>query len=164
MIIGPPNSEKSTKIQSITKTVDDLLHGYFPCLGTAGMAAFVIAGAAWHSTFRLPINRQFRPFQGSSLRNLQELFLGGTVIVINEVSMMGRNMLVQIDKILRQASRQEDLPYGGFIVIFVGDFNSFHLLVINRCGLKEIHKLPCYSTISKIMLYRNNPIKKVETH
>ena len=33
-------------------------------------------------------------------------------------------MLVQIEKILRQASGQEDLPYGEFIVIFVGDFQQ----------------------------------------
>ena len=33
-------------------------------------------------------------------------------------------MSVQIEKILRQASGQEDLPYGGFIVILVGDFQQ----------------------------------------
>ena len=44
------------------------------------------------------------------------------MIVIDEVSMMGGNMLVKIEKRLRQASGQEDLSYGGFIVILVGDF------------------------------------------
>ena len=43
-------------------------------------------------------------------------------IVIDEVSTMGGNMLVQIEKILRKAYGQEDLPYGGFIVIIVGGF------------------------------------------
>ena len=37
---------------------------------------------------------------------------------------MGRKMLVQIEKILRQVSVKEDLPYGGFIVIIVVDFQQ----------------------------------------
>ena len=35
--------------------------------------------------------------------------------------MMGINMLVQIEKRLRQASGREDLPYGGFFVILLWD-------------------------------------------
>ena len=43
------------------------------------------------------------------------------MIIIDEVSMMGRNMLVHIERRLRQVSGREDLPHGVFIVIFVGD-------------------------------------------
>ena len=78
--------------------------------------------------------------------------------------MMVWNMLVQIEKRLRQASGQEDLPYGEFIVILVGRFNCFHLLVINQCILKEMQRILCYSTISQMLLYWNNPGKKLETH
>ena len=78
--------------------VDDLLHSYALRLGTAGTAAFVISGATCHSTLRLPINRQFQTLQGSALRNLQEIFAEKKVIIIDEVSMMGRKMLVQIEK------------------------------------------------------------------
>ena len=37
---------------------------------------------------------------------------------------MVRKMLGQIKKILRQTSGQEDLPYSGFIVILVGNFQQ----------------------------------------
>ena len=101
--------------------VDDILHASVLRLGTTGTAEFVISSDTCHSTLRLPINRQFRPLQVSALRNIQERFAGGKFIVIGELSMMDRNMLVQIEKRLRQASGQEDLPYGVFIVIPVGD-------------------------------------------
>ena len=96
MIIGTPGSGKITTIHSITKMVENILHVSVLCLGTTGTAAFVIAGATCHSTVRLPINRQFGPLQGSALRNIQERFSVKKMIIIDEVSTMGRNMLVQI--------------------------------------------------------------------
>ena len=74
MILGPPGSRKSTTIHSITKIVDDLLHGSMIFLGTTETDAFIIAGSTRHSTLCLPINRQLRPLQGSIPRNLQECF------------------------------------------------------------------------------------------
>ena len=44
MILGPPGSVKITTIHSITKMVDDILHGSVIFLGTTGTSAFVIAG------------------------------------------------------------------------------------------------------------------------
>ena len=59
VILGPTGSEKITTIHSITKIVDDLLHGSVLCLGTTGTDEFVIAGATCHLTLRLTINRKF---------------------------------------------------------------------------------------------------------
>ena len=102
--------------------VDNILNGSVLSLQTTGAASFVVSGATCHSTLRLVINRQFQPFQGSALCNLQEHFSGGKVIIINEVSTMGRKILVQIEKLLRQDSVREDLPCGGFIFIIVRYF------------------------------------------
>ena len=76
VILGTPGSGKITTIQSITKMFDNILHGSVICLGTTGTAASVISGATCNSTLRLPINRQVRPLQVSSLRNIQEFFAG----------------------------------------------------------------------------------------
>ena len=94
MILGPPGSGKITAIHSITKMVDNILHDSVLSLRTTGADSFVVSGATCHSTLRLVINRQFQPLQGSALCNLQEHFSGGKVIIINEVSMMGRKILV----------------------------------------------------------------------
>ena len=48
MILGPPGSGKITTIHSITKMVDNILHGSVLRLETTGMAAFVIAVATCH--------------------------------------------------------------------------------------------------------------------
>ena len=79
MILGPPGIGKSTTIHSITKMVDNILHGSVLRLGTTGLAAFVISGATCHSTLRLPIRRKFPPLQGSTLRNLQGIFAAKSV-------------------------------------------------------------------------------------
>ena len=59
MILGPPSIGKNTTIHSIKKMVVNLLHGYVLCLGTTGIASFVIAGSAGHSALLLPISREF---------------------------------------------------------------------------------------------------------
>ena len=102
MILGPPGSGKSTTIHSIKKMVENILHGYVLRLGTTGTSAFVVAGATCHSALHLPINRKFQPLQRSALRNFRECFFGRKMIIINEVCIMGRNMLVQIEKRVRQ--------------------------------------------------------------
>ena len=70
MILDPPSTVKSTTIHSITKIVDNLLHGSVLRLATTGTAACVVAGATCHSALHLPINRKFQPLQRSALRNL----------------------------------------------------------------------------------------------
>ena len=99
MIIDIPGTGKST---TITKMVENLLHGYVLRLGTTGTSAFVVAGATCHSALHLPINIKFQPLQRSALRNFRECFFGRKMIIINEVCIMGRNMLVQIEKRVRQ--------------------------------------------------------------
>ena len=71
MILVPHVSGKRTTIHSITKIVDNLLHGSVLRLGTTVMVAFVIDYATFHSTLRLPISRQFIPLQGPELSNIQ---------------------------------------------------------------------------------------------
>ena len=63
-------------------------------LGTTVTATFVVAGATCHSNLRLPVTRQFLPFKGSTLYNIQESLAGKKVMITNELSMMGRKMLV----------------------------------------------------------------------
>ena len=91
-------------------------------LGTTGTAAFVICGSTCHSKLFLPINRNYTPLKGASLKRLQDTFKNIKVIIIDEVSMMGKRMLSHIDKRFHKASGKNNKSFGDFFVIFVGDF------------------------------------------
>ena len=43
-------------------------------------------------------------------------------LIVDEVSMLGRNMMARVDKGLRQATTHLDTPFGGISVILIGDF------------------------------------------
>ena len=47
-------------------------------------------------------------------------------MVVDEVSMLGQNMMAWVDKQLRQATTHLDIPFGGISVILIGDFAQFH--------------------------------------
>ena len=49
--------------------------------------------------------------------------------------MMGKQMLYYISQILKQASGQMDKPFGGFGIIFVGDFQK--LPPVTETGMYE---------------------------
>lgn len=127
LVIGGPGTGKSTVIHQITKTVNSLELEEVDVvlkLGTTGTAAFVICGSTCHSKLFLPINRTYTPLKGDSLKRLQDTFKNIKVIIIDEVSMMGKKMLSHIDKRLREASGKNNKPFGDFFVIFVGDYQQ----------------------------------------
>ena len=96
----------------------------FFVLEQTGTAAFVIGGATVHSVLRLPINRPMAPLRGQALRRLQQSLRDTKVIVVDEVSMMGRRMWCQMNQRLQQASGNSSVPFGGYCVVFIGDYNQ----------------------------------------
>ena len=52
--------------------------------------------------------------------------------------MMGKKMINMIDKRLRQASGKYDIPFGGFLIILVGDFQQ-----LPPVGDKAIYEDDC---------------------
>ncbi len=91
--------------------------------GTTGMAAFHICGNTLHSALQLPIrSSSYRDLQGSSLHRLQLTMKNKSYVIIDEMSMMGLRMMAWVDKRLRQATGQLDVPLGGVSVILLGDF------------------------------------------
>ena len=125
-ITGGPGTGKSTVIKGITKAVNSIIGNETAVLrmGTTGTAAFVISGATCHSVLSLPINRTYCALKGDKLRILQENLKDKKIIIIDEVSMLGKKMLMYIDKRLKEGSGKQDEPFGGFNIIFVGDFQQ----------------------------------------
>ena len=107
--------------------------------GTTGMAAFHICGRTLHSTLQLPVRTSsYKDLQGRSLHKLQLTMKNKFYLIIDEMSMLGQRMMAWVDKRLRQATGQLDIPFGGVSVILFGDFAQ----------LPPVGDRPLYSTAS----------------
>ena len=120
-VCGTAGSGKTFLIRAIKQELQDR------CLVLAptGVAADNIGGSTYHS--KLPVPRSdidranIRLSRGSSReQRLQSDLTGVSYIIIDEMSMVGRRALGQIDELLRQATGKEEV-FGGLSVILVGD-------------------------------------------
>ena len=121
-------------IGAIKNTLANLLHlGKSPLLLLAptGVVAFNISATTVHSTLHIPI-KEINPLRGPSLINLQEELRSVKYILIDEMSFIGKNLLIRIDSRLRQAFPENaTIPFGGRSIILVGNLGQL-LPVIDK--------------------------------
>ena len=90
---------------------------------TTGAAAFRIGGCTLHSLLKLPVGpKRRKPLKGNQLALLQEDLKNVDTIIVDEISMLGLTGLYWVDQRLRQASGKFKEEFGGFNLLFVGDF------------------------------------------
>ena len=120
---------KSFLIKCIRKYMSDTLSpsSVVVCAPT-GTAAFNIAGRTVHSVFSLPVpipSHTLKPLQSQGLLAFQQRLGDVKLIIIDEMSMIGRRMLRCLDLRLRQVHpRNADRPFGGISVCLFGDFGQ----------------------------------------
>ena len=106
-----------------------------------GVAAFNVKGKTVHSLFRLPVshsrlNTQYQELPSRILAMARREFHNIHTIIIDEVSMVGYDMLEFIHKRLTVLKRNDAL-FGGINIIAVGDF--FQLRPVrNRYAFENI--------------------------
>ena len=96
-------------------------------LAPTGVAAFNIDGITIHSELSIPIvNDEKRlGITGERLMQLQDRLKDIRYMIIDEKSMVGRQMLALIDMRLRQAfPEHNNEPFGGRSIIMFGDFGQ----------------------------------------
>lgn len=103
-----------------------------------GVAAINAGGTTLHSLFQLPLgpylpSRQGIPANAEATnehklfshlrisRPKRELFEELELLIIDEVSMLRADTLDAVDTILRHFRRQQQIPFGGVQVLFIGD-------------------------------------------
>ena len=92
-----------------------------------GKAVFQVGGVTIHSLLGLRPNdvRSFRPLSSEALRRVQDALKNTCFLFIDEMSMVGLNLLYAIDARLRQIfPNDSDKPFGGLIVVLFGDFGQ----------------------------------------
>ena len=89
-----------------------------------GVAAFNINGMTLHSAFLLGTSKYtgFQPLGHDRLNTLRTKLSKLALIIIDEVSMVGSNMLLEIHKRLQQIKGiSADVTFGGVSILAVGD-------------------------------------------
>jgi len=87
----------------LIKCLKSLLGDHLIITAPTGVAAFNVDGYTLHSRLRLPVKDDFKDLESTSLQNLQQTMTNIQYLIIDEMSMVGRKMLGQVDRRLRQA-------------------------------------------------------------
>lgn len=105
-----------------------------------GSSAFAIGGYTWHNMLGGPLPTKARRLKDNQAQTLARKLAGTKVINIDEVSMLGCRHLMDICLILQQVRssmvavtdsdrerrhKLQQLPFGGFHMLFTGDFYQF---------------------------------------
>ena len=105
-----------------------------------GVAAFNIEGHTLHSLLSLPVKGDFKELQGERLHKMQQTLADMDYLIIDEMSMVGRKFLSQVDQRLRQVfPHRADTVFGGCSCFIFGDFGQ----------LPPVMDLPLYTTVSR---------------
>lgn len=94
-----------------------------------GTAANNINGGTIHSMLKIPVCKylQYNCLSGYSLKQLRKKFHNVHTVIINEISMVSSSMLTFISRRLSEI-KDNNLPFGGFNIITVGDFFQLRLV------------------------------------
>jgi len=114
-ITGPAGSGKSTilkKFLSLTKKEN------YAVLAPTGVAAAIVEGQTIHSFFRLPLG--IITDEEINQKRFGKLYRGIETIIIDEISMVRREVFDAMDKIMRKY-KDSRRPFGGAQLILFGD-------------------------------------------
>ena len=134
-LMGTAGTGKSYVVKGISKLCHQLYPGDCNAAGEVqksrvvalgaptGFAAFQINGKTLHSLLSLPTKNvtKMTELEGAAKAKLEEMWRDVRLLIIDEQSMVGRRMLGQINRRLKQIRGNSDLPFGGLHVILVGD-------------------------------------------
>ena len=105
-----------------------------------GVAAFNIEGHTLHCLLSLPVKGDFKDLEGERLHQMQQSLANMEYLIIDEMSMVGRKILGQVDKRLRQVfPHHADTLFGGCSCLLFGDFGQ----------LPPVMDLPLYTTAAR---------------
>ncbi len=121
LITGKAGTGKSSFIKYLTENSKKKIVVAAP----TGIAAINARGMTMHSLFQLP----FGPIKPNDERlyhirytsTKRKLLKEIQVLVLDEISMVRADMLDAIDVILRLHSEDQEIPFGGKQIVFVGD-------------------------------------------
>ena len=97
IVSGTAGTGKSYLIHCLRLLLQDRVFVAAP----TGVAAFNVDGYTLHSLLSLPTRADYKDLEGERLHQLQQSLASMQYLVIDEMSMVGRKILGQVDKRLR---------------------------------------------------------------
>ena len=114
-----------------------------------GVAAYNIGGTTLHAALLLGCNKfqGYKPLTADKLNTLRSRLISLQLLIIDEVSMVGSNMLLEIHKRLQEIKgASADQTFGGVSILAVGDLYQLppvcqpHLFDLVTDGYIRLHK------------------------
>ena len=130
-ISGPGGVGKSHVISVIQELIKRVKLGQGVCItAPTGVAAFNISGITLHRAFSLPVQHgapaSYLPLGAERLHAMRQFWFSVNTLIIDEISMVSYEMLVQIHLRLNEifAITDPNIYFGGLNIIAVGDFHQ----------------------------------------
>nr|XP_029713647.1 uncharacterized protein LOC115257831 [Aedes albopictus] len=128
---GPAGSGKTFTLRVLMETYNRFSqahnaqnNAYVACAST-GKAAVAIGGTTVHSAFRLTMSRRINAkLSFETLQLYRNAFAHIQAVIVDEVSMIGANVLDSIHARLQDIRGEYDDAFGGIDIILVGDFRQ----------------------------------------
>jgi ATP-dependent DNA helicase PIF1 len=156
-LTGEPGSGKTHTINAYVKYLRE--RGVEPAItASTGIAATHIGGYTVHSWSGIGIKREVDDYDIEMILSKEKTarrIIDAKVLIIDEISMLDASTLSSVDRVLRAIRRkplQEEEPFGGLQVIFVGDFfqlppvsrENRSTFAFNSFSWKEANPVVCY--------------------
>lgn len=152
-LTGCAGTGKTTFLREVQKTTGK----QFIVLAPTGIAAILAGGETIHSFFGLPMEVCIPGTCGHMNEARIQTLLHADTIIIDEVSMVRRDIIDAIDYTMRKTLKN-NLPFGGKQIIFVGDM--FQLPPVVRQGAEREILYDLYNT-DCLFFYKANAIKHI---
>jgi ATP-dependent exoDNAse (exonuclease V) alpha subunit len=134
-LTGEPGAGKTHTINQYIEWLRE--RGVEPSVtASTGIAATHVNGMTIHSWSGIGIKKDINQYDIENIQSREKTYrriVEAKVLIIDEISMLDARTLESIDRVLRALRRRplmEEQPFGGFQVIFVGDF--FQLPPVSR--------------------------------
>ncbi|OBZ81222.1 ATP-dependent DNA helicase PIF4 [Choanephora cucurbitarum] len=119
-------------------------HGITLAVSASGTAALLLKGGKTaHSLFKIPLKCDIHTMCSfTSASPTAQLIRSAELILWDEASMISRDVLEAVDRSFKDVCKQinpalEDVPFGGRVVVFGGDFRQV-LLVVPKASRADI--------------------------
>lgn len=104
---------------------------------TTGVSAFNINGITLHSYAGIGLGKESKQKLLRKIMRKQESmkrWLNTQVLIIDEISMLTKELFEKLDYIARKIRQQDNKPFGGIQLIFCGDFFQLPPIIIPSFG------------------------------